>query len=112
MKPVEPVRVQDQINVFGESGIAIGHQGYCADYHIIDLMFLQVSNQTSQSIVEFAFTHEVTLTFSVDLRNGAGGNICSRQSHFMTNLAGPRLLEILLDLPDNLANLERTAFNF
>jgi hypothetical protein len=30
----------------------------------------------------------------------------------MTNLAGPRLLEILLDLPDNLANLERTAFNF
>jgi hypothetical protein len=65
MKFLEPIRVHDQVDIFGESGITISYQGYRSDNYVIDLMLRQVSDQTLQGIVELSFTHEIALRFSV-----------------------------------------------
>ena len=65
VKPVETIRVQNQINIFSESRIAICHQGHRSDYQIVDVVFLQVRDQPRQSVVELSFAHEIALTLSI-----------------------------------------------
>src|SRR5213593_3762182 len=81
---MKSILVQDQVNMFGESRVSMGHQSDRSDDHVINLMLFQIRHQLSQRVVESSFAHEIALSLSVDLSNGTRFSAHKYSSTFRT----------------------------
>src|SRR4051794_7566992 len=105
MKLLQAVASHHQIDIFGETRIAVRQQSNGPNHDIIDSAFVEIISKTRERSVECSLTHKVAKPFGIDLRyRPLPLQVCRLGNHYLSPTVpglGPKILSSESRKPGN-----------